>query len=252
LRISYRLYTFISAYPYVGLSDLLRYFNRFTNLDFNLRFVRSLCLLALLGCHCWAYAHPHLRLSYRLSPVLANGVITAVQVSWQIDAMNGQLIRQNIDLNENGVLDEEELQQFAATNQALMQPFQFFLTIENGTTAQPVPFSVRQFSTRDGGKGFQGGIFWEFTAELDTSQPLQSLQLQMQDPTWYIGFEPLMGKALASASDCESNFTREKRLTPSQGEQEVQRIFIQCASVSAAQPNAQLSPQIEPTHGDPS
>ena len=89
--------------------------------------------------------------------------------------MNGQLIRQNIDLNENGVLDEEELQQFAATNQALMQPFQFFLTIENGVTAQPVPFSVRQFSTRDGGKGFQGGLFWEFTAELDSTQPLQSL-----------------------------------------------------------------------------
>jgi hypothetical protein len=79
---------------------------------------------------------------------------------------------------------------------------------------------------------------------------LQSLQLQMQDPTWYIGFEPLMGKVLASNSDCESHFTREKRATPSQGEQEVQRIFIQCAAVPAAQPNAQLSPQLEPIHGD--
>ena len=177
-------------------------------------------------------------------------MVTAVQVSWQIDPMNGQLIRQNIDLNGNGVLDEEELQQFAATNQALMQPFQFFLTIENGVTAQPVPFSVRQFSTRDGGKGFQGGLFWEFTAELETTQPLQSLQLQMQDPTWYIGFEPLMGKVLASASECESNFTREKRATPSQGEQEVQRIFIQCAAALAAQPNAQVLPLNEPTKGE--
>ena len=142
-----------------------------------LRFVKSFCVLVLLGCHCLVFAHPHLRLAYRLTPVLANGMVTAVQVSWQIDPMNGQLIRQNIDLNENGVLDEEELQQFAATNQALMQPFQFFLTIENGVTAQPVPFSVRQFSTRDGGKGFQGGLFWEFTAELESTQPLQSLQL---------------------------------------------------------------------------
>ena len=164
--------------------------------------------------------------------------------------MNGQLIRQNIDLNENGVLDEEELQQFAATNQALMQPFQFFLTIENGVTAQPVPFSVRQFSTRDGGKGFQGGLFWEFTAELDSTQPLQSLQLQMQDPTWYIGFEPLMGKVLASASDCESNFTREKRATPSQGEQEFQRIHVQCALGSVARPEAQVSPSNGPINGE--
>ena len=215
-----------------------------------LRFVKSFCVLVLLGCHCLVFAHPHLRLAYRLTPVLANGMVTAVQVSWQIDPMNGQLIRQNIDLNENGVLDEEELQQFAATNQALMQPFQFFLTIENGVTAQPVPFSVRQFSTRDGGKGFQGGLFWEFTAELESTQPLQSLQLQMQDPTWYIGFEPLMGKVLASASDCESNFTREKRVTPSQGEQEVQRIFIQCAAALAAQPNAQVLPLNEPTKGE--
>jgi ABC-type uncharacterized transport system substrate-binding protein len=176
-------------------------------------------------------------------------MVTAVQVSWQIDPMNGQLIRQNIDLNENGVLDEEELQQFAATNQALMQPFQFFLTIENGVTAQPVPFSVRQFSTRDGGKGFQGGLFWEFTAELETTQPLQSLQLQMQDPTWYIGFMPRMGQVLAAESECNSNFTREKRQTPTQGEQEVQRIVVQCSPGSAARPDVQISPNHGPING---
>lgn len=215
-----------------------------------MRFASTLIALAMLLSHSWVFAHPHLRLSYRLTPVLADGVVTAIQVSWQIDPVNSQIIRQNIDLNENGALDEEELQAFATTNQALMQPYQYFLTIENAANAQPIPFAVEQFSTRDAGKGFQGGIFWEFTANLQTAFPLQSLQLQMQDPTWYIGFEPLMGKVLASNSDCESHFTREKRATPTQGEQEVQRIFIQCAAVPAAQPNAQLSPQLEPIHGD--
>ena len=85
---------------------------------------------------------------------------------------------------------------------------------------------------------------------MQTAFPLQSLKLQMQDPTWYIGFEPLMGKVLASASDCESNFTREKRATHSQGEQEVQRIFIQCAAALAAQPNAQVLHLNEPTKGE--
>jgi ABC-type uncharacterized transport system substrate-binding protein len=61
----------------------------------------------MLLSHSWVFAHPHLRLSYRLTPVLADGVVTAIQVSWQIDPVNSQIIRQNIDLNENGALDEE-------------------------------------------------------------------------------------------------------------------------------------------------
>ena len=72
----------------------------------------------------------------------------------------------------------------------------------------------------------------------------------MQDPTWYIGFMPRMGQVLAAESECNSNFTREKRQTPTQGEQEVQRIFIQCAAALAAQPNAQVLPLNEPTKGE--
>lgn len=215
-----------------------------------MRPVKFFLWLLLLMSHCWVSAHPHMRLAYRLSPLLSDGFISGIRVSWQIDAMNSQLIRQNIDLNQNDLSDEEELKLFAETNLTLMQPYQFFLTIENGANTQPIPFQVTQFLTRDGGKGFQGGIFFEFIAELQTSEPIQSLRLQMQDPTWYIGFEPLMGKVLATNSDCDSDFTREKRLTPNQGEQEVQRIFIQCAAAPTAQPNAQFSPPIEPNHGD--
>jgi hypothetical protein len=131
-----------------------------------------------------------------------------------------------------------------------MKPYNYFLTIEDGKSSAPLPFEVVNFSARDGGRGLQGGIYLEFDVQL--SQPIShnQAQLQMQDPTWYIGFEPLMGKVLASASECESNFTREKRATASQGEQEVQRIFIQCAAALAAQPNAQVLPLNEPTKGE--
>jgi hypothetical protein len=87
---------------------------------------------------------------------------------------------------------------------------------------------------------------------VDNSQPIShnQAQLQMQDPTWYIGFMPRMGQVLAAESECNSNFTREKRLTDSQGEQEFQRIHVQCAAGSEARPAAQVSPTNGPINGD--
>lgn len=211
----------------------------------------KLSVLALTVCAASvAQAHPHLRLAYQLTPLLSQDNVTAVHVSWQMDHMNTALVRENIDLNQNGLLDADELAAFAKTNQDLMGSFNYFLTIEDGLRKTPLAFEVKEFSARDAGRGFQGGIYLEFTAVLAHSPKLNSLHMQMQDPTWFIGFEPRMGRVLAAASDCESSFTREKRLTPSQGEQEVQRIQIQCAAGAPAQPNAHVSPPTELTNGD--
>lgn len=198
-----------------------------------------------------AHAHPHLRLAYQLLPVFTQDQLSAVRVSWQMDPMNSNLVRDNIDLNQNGQLDPDELAAFAQTNQDLMAGFQYFLTIEgDGPDPAPLAFDVQGFSARDGGRGFQGGIYLEFTAVLKTTATLRSLNLQMQDPTWFIGFEPRLGQVLASSSDCDSSFTREKRQTLTQGVQEVQRIHVQCALGSSAQPNTQVSPTQEPIQGD--
>lgn len=218
-----------------------------------MNFLKPLKLSALALTLCAvsvAQSHPHLRLAYQLTPLLSQDHVTAVQVSWQMDHMNTALVRENIDLNQNGLLDADELAAFAKTNQDLMGGFNYFLTIEDGLLKTPVAFEVQGFSARDAGRGFQGGVYLEFTAVLKNATKLTSLQMQMQDPTWFIGFEPRMGRVLAAASDCDSSFTREKRLTPSQGEQEVQRIHIQCASGSPAQPNAHVSPTTELNNGD--
>lgn len=205
---------------------------------------------SLLLCSGLAYAHPHLRMAYQIQPFMADGALRGFHISWQMDMPNSLQVRENIDLNQNSVLDPDELQAFADSNSPLMQPYNYFLTIEDGKTATPLPFEVRNFSARDGGRGFQGGIYLEFDVQL--SQPLShnQAQLQMQDPTWYIGFMPRMGQVLAADSECNSNFTREKRQTPTQGEQEVQRIVVQCASGSAARPDVQISPINGPTNGD--
>ena len=204
---------------------------------------------ALLFCSGLAYAHPHLRLAYQIQPLLANGALSGFHVSWQMDAPSSLQVRENIDLNKNSVLDPDELQAFADSNSPLMQPYNYFLTIEDGKSAAPLPFEVRNFSARDGGRGFQGGVYLEFDVQL--SQPLShnQAQLQMQDPTWYIGFMPRMGQVLAAESECNSNFTREKRQTPTQGEQEVQRIVVQCLSGSVARPDEQISPINGPNNG---
>jgi len=208
------------------------------------------CLLTGWFWHGLAMAHPHLRVSYQIQPLLANGALHGFHISWQMDAQNSLLVRENIDLNHNGVLDPDELQAFAKGNQSLMQPFNYFLTLEDGQSASPLSFEVENFSARDGGRGFQGGIFLEFDVQL--SQPIShnQAQLQMQDPTWYIGFMPRMGQVLSADSECSSDITREKRQTPTQGEQEVQRIVVQCAKGHAAQPHAQVSPLHEPINGD--
>ena len=204
---------------------------------------------ALLFCSGLAYAHPHLRLAYQIQPLLANGALRGFHISWQMDAPNSLQVRENIDLNQNGLLDPDELKAFADSNSPLMQPHNYFLTIEDGKSATPLPFEVINFSARDGGRGFQGGIYFEFDVQL--SQPIShnQAQLQMQDPTWYIGFQPRLGQVLSSDA-CSSNFTREKRLTDTQGEQEFQRIHVQCATGSEARPAAQVSPTNGPINGD--
>ncbi len=196
------------------------------------------------------HAHPHLRLAYQLDPMLdPSRQLTGFHISWQMDAQNTLLVRENIDLNQNGQLDPDELQAFAQTNQSLMQPYQYFLTIENAQTGKPLEFQVKDFVARDAGRGFQGGIFLEFVVQLSADKPLDQVKLQMQDPTWYIGFQPRLGQVLSSET-CSSDFTREKRLTTGQGEQEFQRIHVQCASGSAARPEAQVSPLNGPINGD--
>jgi len=209
------------------------------------------CFFVVLSlCTGLALGHPHLRMAYQIQPLMADGGIRGFHISWQMDAQNSLLVRENIDLNQNGVLDTDELQAFADSNSPLMQPYNYFLTIEDGKSAAPLPFEVSHFSARDGGRGFEGGIYFEFDVQL--SQPIShnQAQLQMQDPTWYIGFMPRLGQVLVADSECDSSFTREKRQTPTQGEQEVQRIVVQCTSGTAARPDAQVSPNHGPIHGD--
>jgi len=210
----------------------------------------SACFIAwMLLCTGMAQAHPHLRLAYQIQPLMANGALRGFHISWQMDMPSSLQVRENIDLNQNSVLDPDELQAFADSNSPLMQPYNYFLTIEDGKSAAPLPFQVTKFSARDGGRGFQGGIYFEFEVQL--SQPISHNQarLQMQDPTWYIGFSPRMGQVLTADSECNSDFTREKRQTPSQGEQEVQRIVVQCTSGSVARPEVQISPTHGPING---
>ncbi len=212
--------------------------------------LHSWCVGVFALCSGIALAHPHLRMAYQIEPLLNDGAIHGFHISWQMDAQNSLLVRENIDLNQNGQLDPDELQAFADGNRSLMQPYNYFLTLEDGQSAMPLSFEVSHFSARDGGRGFQGGVYLEFDVQL--AQPLSHNQahMQMQDPTWYIGFMPRMGQVLTADSQCSSDFTREKRQTPTQGEQEVQRIVVQCAKGAAAQPHAQVSPFNEPTNGD--
>ena len=203
----------------------------------------------MLLCTGMAQAHPHLRLAYQIQPLLGDGLLRGFRVSWQMDMPSSLQVRENIDLNQNSVLDPDELQAFADSNSPLMQPYNYFLTIEDGKSAAPLAFEVKNFSARDGGRGFQGGIYFEFEVQLAQALSHNQARLQMQDPTWYIGFSPRMGQVLAADSECNSDFTREKRQTPSQGEQEVQRIVVQCTSGSAARPDVQISPTHGPING---
>ena len=93
------------------------------------------CALGLLLWHNFAIAHPHLRLAYQIQPLLASGALSGFHVSWQMDAPSSLQVRENIDLNQNSVLDPDELQAFADSNSPLMQPYNYFLTIEDGKSA---------------------------------------------------------------------------------------------------------------------
>lgn len=208
----------------------------------------ALCLAICVASN--ALAHPHVRVAYQVEPLVQSNGIRALQVNWQLDAMTSAQIRDNIDLNKNGVLDPEELQAFAEGNFELMKPHQFFLTVEQGHLAQPIPFEVHSYRAVDAGHGFQGGVHISFVADLPASSNHTNIKVRFFDPTWYMAIQPRPGFGLAAHHDCSTELLSETRDTSMQGQQVVQFLFVQCAKGAEVQPTAQFFPATEPTNGD--
>ena len=148
-------------------------------------FTRIAVALSYL-CASTVMAHPHVRVAYQVDPVLDASGIRSLQVNWQLDAMTSDQIRENVDLNKNGVLDPDELQAFADGNHDLMKPSQFYLSLEQVDNPTPVPFEVTNYRATDAGFGFQGGVHISFTVNLPASSRTQTSKFVFLTPlgTW--------------------------------------------------------------------
>ena len=213
-------------------------------------FTRIAVALSYL-CASTVMAHPHVRVAYQVDPVLDASGIRSLQVNWQLDAMTSAQIRENVDLNKNGVLDPDELQAFADGNHDLMKPSQFYLSLEQVDNPTPVPFEVTNYRATDAGFGFQGGVHISFTVNLPASSPYSDLKVRFFDPTWYMAMQPRPGSGVATSNTaCHSELLSETRDTTLQGQQVLQFLFVQCAKGIEVRPTAQIFPATELANGD--
>jgi ABC-type uncharacterized transport system substrate-binding protein len=216
--------------------------------------MRSFAISAVALSYLYAFsalAHPHVRASYQIEPFFDQGSIQSLTVNWQLDAMTSAQIRENIDLNQNGVLEDPELQAFADGNFELMKPNQFFLTLEATQQTTPVEFEVANYRAIDAGHGFQGGIHIVFTVKIKNASPHSDLKVRFFDPTWYMALQPrLMAVATAQQPSCDMELLNETRNSTLLGQQVVQLMFIQCAKGNEVRPNAQTFHATEPINGD--
>ena len=197
------------------------------------------------------FAHPHVRVVYQVDPVFEQGSIRAMHINWQLDAMTSAQIRENIDLNKNGVLDESELQAFADSNFELMKPNEFFLTLQRAQDATPVAFEVVNYNANDAGHGFQGGIHMTFTVQIKDESAHSGLKVKFFDPTWYMALLPQAGFGSTSLKNaCHAEILNATSNTALQGQQVVPLMWIQCAKENEVRPTAQTFLDTEPIHGD--
>jgi ABC-type uncharacterized transport system substrate-binding protein len=203
----------------------------------NLEEMRSLLALplvvmAIAGAVASAEAHPHLRFSFRIEPLLEDTRVTGLQVQWELDPIASMLVRRSADLNGNGELDAEELDSFASGNHSLLAPRGYLLQIMR--QGEPQPFTVsRALKARVQ----DGRVTLDFEVRLQSPVEPRSLSVSFFDSTWYVALnaaEPV----LAGDTPCHALPRLAQWPTAGWGEQPVSVIDLACAPQGPVRPAA--------------
>jgi len=173
--------------------------------------IRLLCrlavaaLISLLAVE--AQAHPHVWVTMKSELVYgADGSATGVRHAWTFDDMFSTFATQGLESKEKGKFTREELAPLAQVNVESLKEFDYFTVARvNGKKAAlngPVDYYL-EFT--------DNLLTLHFTLPFKTPAKVQSLDVEMYDPTWFVDFsfaekEPV--KLVGAPAECKISFAR--------------------------------------------
>jgi len=179
-----------------------------------------------------AQAHPHLRFTYRIAPLLEDALLTGLQVQWELDPIASMLVRRGADVNGNGELDADELESFAGGNHSLLAPRGYLLQIMR--EGDPQPFAVARALRA---RVQDGRVTLDFEVRLQSPVKPHSLSVSFFDSTWYVALnaaEPV----LAGDTPCHALPRLAQWPTVGWGEQPMSVVDLACAPHGPVRPVA--------------
>ena len=220
---------------------------------------RALARPMALACVClWlageAAAHPHLRFGYEVQPLVEGGQVQTLRVLWWVDELGSAQIREGVDLNRDGRLDEMELAAFARGNDFLLRPRGYLaevVALAGGEPHEPLAMEIAEpLAATDAGAA---GIVLRFTLRFRDPPPSGAFAVRFFDPTWMLALDaraPSADSTAGSTSACTTTTERFTMQTIGWGVQEVQRLKFQCASALPARPQAHQTTSAGPSRGE--
>jgi ABC-type uncharacterized transport system substrate-binding protein len=192
---------------------------------------RRCAALAILLAAAAAQAHPHVRFSYIVEPVLEADRVTALRVEWIMDPIASWFVLRGLDRNRNGVFEPDELAAFAHGNQAVLAANRYFLTLTRG--GEPLDFELPaalQARFDDQRVVLSFAVRLRESVAADGTVPLG---VRFFDRTWFVGLDA-HDPAPVRGSACGARPVSTSLATEGWGEQVVQEIEITCAAQGLA------------------
>ena len=145
-----------------------------------------LVLLALLALAVPAAAHPHVFVTVNGEVLFdAEGRITGVGNVWQFDAAFSAFAVEGLDANQNGELDDAELQPLAKINVESLVDFGFFTFLSIDGKQQGFVLPTEYWLEYDGSRLT---LFFTLPLDLPTA-PGRETTLEIFDPEYFVAFE---------------------------------------------------------------
>lgn len=132
-----------------------------------------------------ASAHPHVWVTSSSEVVYgADGAITGVRHTWKFDDMFSTYALQDIQNKTKGVYTREELAPLAQINVDSLKEFGFFTFVKAGSKKEAFNDPIDYFLEHK-----DGALVLHFTLPFKSPVVAKNLQLDIYDPSYFVGFD---------------------------------------------------------------
>ncbi len=96
-------------------------------------------IVLIVGAVFGLAAHPHVFITNRLTFIFDEGGLQGIEISWDFNEGFSAMIKQNFDRNQNGLLEDAEVELVRKGTFPNLKNFNYFTFLEINGDAQRVP-----------------------------------------------------------------------------------------------------------------